>query len=197
MTSRLKILQYNVQTTLGKVMAPLLADPRISEFSVLAVQELWRNPRILTTHDPFNTSFHLIYPPSAEALVCFSVNKLSNPSSYSACFLTPKYSYLRLRRPVEGVQDVMIYNVYRTQNLFPPSFENQPLDELLSLDTHENFLLFLLLFLMPLPTMYYLRTSTSTTPTGEAPELHPIVLFSCFCPIKSCTTSPYFYPLRA
>jgi hypothetical protein len=39
MTAQLKILQYNVNATQGIVMAPLLADPRISEFSVLAVQE--------------------------------------------------------------------------------------------------------------------------------------------------------------
>jgi hypothetical protein len=38
MTSHLKILQYNVNTTEGKVMAPLLADYHISEFAVLAVQ---------------------------------------------------------------------------------------------------------------------------------------------------------------
>jgi hypothetical protein len=44
MTAQLKILQYNVHTTQGKVMAPFLADPRIFEFSVLAVQEPWQNP---------------------------------------------------------------------------------------------------------------------------------------------------------
>jgi hypothetical protein len=62
MTAQLKILQHNVHTTQGKVMAPLLADPRISEFSVLAVQEPWQNPRVLTTHNPSNSSFHLFYP---------------------------------------------------------------------------------------------------------------------------------------
>ncbi len=128
-----------MHTTQVKVMAPLLADPRISEFSVLAVQEPWQNPRVLTTHNPSNSSFHLYYPPSAEASICFFVNKSLNPSSYSACFPTPKYSYLRLRSPVEGVKDVMIHNVYKMRNLSPTSSENQLLDEPLSPDTHEIF----------------------------------------------------------
>jgi hypothetical protein len=120
-------------------MVPLPADYRISENSVLAVQEPWRNPRVLTTHNPSNSSFHLFYPPSAEASVCFFVNKSLNPSSYSAGFLTPKYSYLRIRGSVEGVRDVTIHDVYRTQNLPLTSSENQPPDEPLPLDTHEIF----------------------------------------------------------
>jgi hypothetical protein len=62
-----------------------------------------------------------------------------NPSSYSACFPTPKYGYLRLRSSVEGDRDVVIHNVYRTGNLPPTSSENQPRNEPLSLDTHEIF----------------------------------------------------------
>jgi hypothetical protein len=91
MTAQLKIWQYNVHTTKGLVMASLLSDPGISEFSVLAVQEPWQNPHVLTTYNPSTSSFHLFYPPSAGAPVCFFVNKSLNPSSYSACFPTPKY----------------------------------------------------------------------------------------------------------
>jgi hypothetical protein len=120
-------------------MEPLLADPCISEFPVLAYQEPWRNPCILTTHNPSNSSLHLFYPPFVEASVCLFVNKSLNPSSYSACLPTPKYGYLRLWSSVEGVRDVMIHNVYRTRNLPPTSSENQPPDEPLPLDTHEIF----------------------------------------------------------
>jgi putative hemolysin len=80
---------------------------------VLAVQEPWHNQRVPTTHNPSNSPFHLFYTPSAEASVCFFVNKSLNPSSYSACFPTLKYGYLRLRSSVEGVRDVMIHNVYK------------------------------------------------------------------------------------
>jgi hypothetical protein len=128
-----------VHTSQGKVIAPLLADPRISEVSVLAVLEPWHNSCLLTTQNPSNSSFYLFYPCSAEASVCFFVNKSLNPSSYSACFPTPKYGYLRLRGSVEGVGDVMIHNVYRKQNLPPTFYENQHPDKPLSLDTHEIF----------------------------------------------------------
>jgi hypothetical protein len=62
-----------------------------------------------------------------------------NPSSYSACFPTPRYGYLLLRSSVEGVRDVIIHDVYRTQNLPLTSSGNQPPIEPLSLDTHEIF----------------------------------------------------------
>jgi hypothetical protein len=97
------------------------------------------NPHVLTTDNPSNSSFYLFYPPSAEASVCFFVYKSLNPSSYSACFLTPKYGYLCLRSSVIGVRDVTIHNVYGTRNLFPSSSENQPPIEPLSLDTHDIF----------------------------------------------------------
>jgi hypothetical protein len=58
------------------------------------------------------------------------------------------------------------------------------------------FPLFLLPCLMPLPTTSCLGTSTCIILTGVAPELHPIVLPSCFCHSKSYTTSPYCYPQR-
>jgi hypothetical protein len=112
MAAQLKILQYNVHTTQGKVMVPLLAEPCISELSVLASQESWRNPRVLTTHNSSNSSFHFFYPPSAEAFVCFFVNKILNSSSCSACFPTQKYGFLHLRSSIEGVRDVMIQYVY-------------------------------------------------------------------------------------
>jgi hypothetical protein len=120
-------------------MAPLLADHHISEFIVLAVQEPWQNPHMHTTHNPSNSSFHLFYPPSAEASVCFLVNKSLDPSSYSATFLTPKYGHLRLRSPVKGARDIMIHNVYLTRKFSPTSSENQPPDEPLLVDTHEIF----------------------------------------------------------
>ncbi len=121
-------------------MAPLLADHQISEFSVLAVQEPWRNSHMHMTHNPLNSSFQLFYSLSAKASVGLLVNKSFNPSSYSATFPTSKYGHLCLRSPVEGARDIMIQNVYRTRNLSPTSSENQLLDELLLVDIHEILL---------------------------------------------------------
>jgi hypothetical protein len=69
MTSHLKIFQYNVHTTGGKVVAPLLADHCNSEFTVLAVLDLWQNPHIHITHNPSHSSFYLLHPPSPNAFV--------------------------------------------------------------------------------------------------------------------------------
>ncbi len=177
-------------------MGPLLASPRISGFSVLAVQEPWRNPRVLTTHNPSNSSFHLFYPPSAEASVCFFVNKSLNPSSYSACFPTPKYGHIRLRSSVEGVRDVMIRNVYRTRNLPPTSSKNQPPDEPLPLDTHEIFS-FLSATMSDASADHILLEDVNLHhPSWGGPRVTSIVLPSCFCPSKSYTTSLYYYPQR-
>jgi hypothetical protein len=121
-------------------MAPLLADHRNSKFTVLAVQEPWQNPHMHTTHKPSNSSFHLYYPPSAEASICFFVNKSLNSSSYFATWTTPKYGHLCLQSSMEEASDVMIHNVYRTGNLSPTSAESQPPDEPHLVDTHEIFL---------------------------------------------------------
>jgi hypothetical protein len=83
-------------------MASSLADNYISEFTVLAVQEPWQNPQMQTTHNPSNSAFHLFNPPSADASVCFFVNKSLNPSFYSAAFPTLKYDLLRMKSPGEG-----------------------------------------------------------------------------------------------
>ncbi len=120
-------------------MAPLLAYHCISVFNIFAIQEHWQNPHIHTTHNPSTSSFHLFYPPSADASVCFFLNKSLNPSSYSVAFPTPKYGYPRLRSSVEWARDVMIHNVYRTGNLSPTLLEHQHPDEPLSVDTHEIF----------------------------------------------------------
>ncbi len=114
MTSQLKILQYNVHTTEDIVIAPLFVDPCISHFTLLVVQVPWQNPQIQNTHNAISSVFHLFYPASDDASVCFFVNKSINPSSYSAFFLTPKYGYLCLRSSVNGVRDIMIHDVYRT-----------------------------------------------------------------------------------
>ena len=71
----LKILQYNVQTSKDKVMAPLLADPRTHEFDIIAIQEPWKNPHIETTYCPTRSPFYLLYPPEGRARSCFLINK--------------------------------------------------------------------------------------------------------------------------
>ncbi len=94
-------------------MAPLLAEPRVSLFPVLAIQEPFHNTYTNFTHNPSYTSFHLLHPGVENSRVCFLVNKSINPSSWSGDFPSPDYSYLRLRSPVDGARDIMIHNIYR------------------------------------------------------------------------------------
>lgn len=41
--SHLTILQYNVQKSKDSVLMPLLEDPLIQTYSILAIQEPWKN----------------------------------------------------------------------------------------------------------------------------------------------------------
>jgi hypothetical protein len=59
----LKILQYNVWKSKDRVMAPLLADPRIQDFDIIALQEPWTNRYKDTTYCPRAAPFFLAYPP--------------------------------------------------------------------------------------------------------------------------------------
>jgi hypothetical protein len=115
MIEKLNILQYNVRKSNKEVMAPLLADPRVSQFSLLAIQEPFHNSFNNSTHNPSYTSFHLFHPCVENSQVCFFINKSVNPSSWSGNFLSPDYGYLRLKSPVQGARDIMIHNIYRPQ----------------------------------------------------------------------------------
>ncbi len=123
----------------AKSWRPFHADCRVSEFSVISVQEPWQNPRIFTTHNPSNSPLCLLYPLSAAPSVCFFMNKFLNPSSCSTCLPTLKCGYLCLRCFVMSIRDVTIHNVYKTRNLSPILSENLLPDEPLLLDTLEIF----------------------------------------------------------
>ncbi len=96
-------------------MTPLLADPRVSQFSLLALQAPFHNSFNNSTHDPSYTSFHLFHPCVKNSRVRFFINKSVNLSSWSGDFLSPDYGYLRLKSPVQGARDIIIHNIYRPQ----------------------------------------------------------------------------------
>jgi hypothetical protein len=80
MIEKLNILQYNMQKNIYVVMAPILADKQVAQFSVLAVQEPFQNSFIPTTHCPSYSSFHLLHPSVPNSRVCFFINKSINRS---------------------------------------------------------------------------------------------------------------------
>jgi hypothetical protein len=59
-------------------MAPPLADLRLSQFSLLAIQELFHNYFTNSTHNPSYTTFYLLHPGVEVPQVCFSINKSVN-----------------------------------------------------------------------------------------------------------------------
>ena len=84
MNTRLAILQYNVNKSRDRVMAGLLADSRITEYDILAIQEPWRNLFHHTTYNPIRGHFDLIYHDHATTRVCPFVNtKLRGSSTYT------------------------------------------------------------------------------------------------------------------
>ncbi len=115
MTEKLNVLQYNVRKSGNRVMAPLLADPRVSQFSLLAIHEPFHNSFNNSTHNPSYTSFHLFHPGVKKSCVCFFINKSVFPCSWSGDFPSPDYGYLQLKSPVQGARDIMIHNIYRPQ----------------------------------------------------------------------------------
>lgn len=58
-----------------KVTASLLRDRRITTYSILAIQEPWRNPFMNTTHNPIPQHFELAYSNRRKTHVCFFTNK--------------------------------------------------------------------------------------------------------------------------
>ncbi len=74
MTEKLKILQYNVRKQGDCIMAPLLADPRVSQFPVLAIQEPFHNSHTNSTHNPSYTSFHFILALKTRVFVSWSIS---------------------------------------------------------------------------------------------------------------------------
>ena len=74
-TTSLSILQYNVQKSKNITMAPLLADPEVQKYHILAIQEPWKNPTIHTSYNPSSSAFHLVYRPKENTRVAFYINK--------------------------------------------------------------------------------------------------------------------------
>ncbi len=159
-------------------MAPLLADPRVSQFSLLTIEEPFHNSFNNSIHNPSYTSFHLFHPCVENSRVCFFINQSVNPSSWSGHFPSPDYGYLRLKRPVPRARDIMIHNIYRPQGTssfissfshdsdFSDFFSAAPDNSDVFSHLHHALLDILL-------TIFYLEILTYTTPCGE--ELKPML----------------------
>lgn len=74
-TKSLTLLQYNVSNDRVGTMIPFLADPRIQNYDIIAIQEPWRNPLAPTILSAYQCGFHLLYRPGGDTRVCFYINE--------------------------------------------------------------------------------------------------------------------------
>ena len=94
-TPPLSILSYNVHTS-STIMAALLADNRVKDFDVVALQEPWKNPAMEATVCPAHCAFTPLTGPVL-GRACILVNKRLDQSSYrvvhhSADFISIHFS---------------------------------------------------------------------------------------------------------
>ena len=90
-------------------MAPLLRDPRIQDYDILAIQEPWRSTHKNTTHRFRGSGFDLAYMDHKDTRVCFFVNNRIARSDWNAHFPSPDLCTLSLK--TRG-GDIQVHNVY-------------------------------------------------------------------------------------
>jgi exonuclease III len=120
----LRILQYNVNHGKEATLIPLLQDPRIKEFDILAIQEPWRNPFITTGYCPSNANFYLVYPPEHLARVSLYVNKRLHPDTWTVTYQSADAQTVTIRYDQdngEGKTTIAIHNIYNP----PGSYNSQ------------------------------------------------------------------------
>jgi hypothetical protein len=121
-TTSLSILQYNVQKSKNITMAPLLADPEVQKYHILAIQEPWKNPTIHTSYNPSSSAFHLVYRPEENTRVAFYINKELEAESWTAETPTPDLCILTLTiRYGHSLRKIQIINIY---NPSPTSYNS-------------------------------------------------------------------------
>lgn len=70
----LTVLQYIINKSRERVMAPLLADENVWKYDIIAIQEPWRNQFQTTTYHPVKDRFDLVYNKQPNTQVCFFIN---------------------------------------------------------------------------------------------------------------------------
>ena len=94
-------------------MIPLFQNDNILDIDIVALQEPWRNTRDQTTYHPRKDSFHLLYPESDKARVCFFINKKIDQSTWTYTTDGPDVISLHLNLPDRYIH---IHNLYNPVN---------------------------------------------------------------------------------
>ena len=127
----LKVLQYNVNKSRNKVLAPLLADRRVREYDVIAIQEPWRNTYDSAAYNPRGSGFTLIDQGVSGSRVSIYINNRLAEGSWSGTFHSKDMSTVSMRLAGETTMMINIHNVYN-----PPPYsymedeETEPIEAL-------------------------------------------------------------------
>ncbi len=70
-----KILQYNVNKSRNKVLVGLLADLRVNNFDIIAIQEPWRNTYDSAAYNTRDSGFYLVDIKDRDSRVSTYINK--------------------------------------------------------------------------------------------------------------------------
>ena len=103
----LMILQYNVWGSKA-VVIPLLADRRIHEYDIIAIQEPWQNPHMPATYCPASAPFTPAYPPR-QGGACLLINRHLDTSRWLVTFPDKNLTTLRLDTEMGRI---WIHNIY-------------------------------------------------------------------------------------
>src|SRR5215475_11120892 len=109
MSTKLTLLQYNVNKSRDKVLIGLLEDRQIARFDILAIQEPWRNRVNNKGYNPSNSPFYLIETISEKTRTAIYVNKRIQKSQISEIYKDTDLISLRMSTTKE---DIYIHNLY-------------------------------------------------------------------------------------
>ncbi len=109
MSTKLTLLQYNVNKSRDKVLIGLFEDPQLAKYDILAIQEPWRNRTNKQGYNPSNSPFYLIETTSEKTRTAIYVNKRIPKSQISEIYKDTDLISLKLSTTEE---DIYIHNLY-------------------------------------------------------------------------------------
>ena len=116
-------------------MIPLFQNDNILDIDIIALQEPWRNTRDQTTYHARKDAFHLIYPESDKARVCFFINKKIEQSTWT--YTVDSADVISLHIKLLDRQ-LHIHNVYNPVNTEEVSTSIPVLKQRLAKNPHEE-----------------------------------------------------------
>ena len=125
---KLKVLQYNVQHSKDKVLVDLIADERVREMDILAIQEPWTNSRDdRKGYCPSGSPFTLISTATENTRAAIYVNRRIRPKDLEVVRVEDSLITVNLRLQI-GEEEVRVA-VHSAYNKPPESRSTREVPE--------------------------------------------------------------------